>query len=512
MFYFADIWAAFDNTVSRVGPDHPALIRGDVTVSFGALRLLALGEAERLRAAGGLAGDRCVIWAENSVEMAAAILGAAAAGMIPTLVNADAPVSHAVHAVDQVGAAILLTTEDKAGIEVDCAILGLGSGYSKGAPGRGPRTAPGLGGAASIVFTSGSTGLPKGVVQSPANLMWGCHAVGRAVGLSAEDKLVVAIPWAFDYGWGHLLTTFLHGVPQILPDRKGAIALCEAIERHRPTVLPSVPAVMAELVSGLTPIRDIDASSLRLIMNTGSKIPAPQFAQMLEVFPEIEISLNYGLTETYRSATLPLALARVKPGAVGSALPGAALAVLREDGTPAEAGEKGEVVHRGMGVFLGYWGEAERTAQARRPDPLAPDHLPKPAAVFTGDIGWMDDEGHLHIEGRRDRQLKSFGTRVSPDEVEGLIQATGLVDEVAIVGVPHDMVGHQITAMVVPRGDPKAATRALKISARETMSNYMRPMVWHVVDRLPRNPNGKVDYPKILKMAVDLAEARGRQG
>ncbi|MCB1338169.1 MAG: AMP-binding protein [Maritimibacter sp.] len=512
MFYFADIWTAFDQTVARVGRDHPALIRGDVTVSFAALRALALEAAERLRAAGGAAGDRCVIWSENSVEMAAAILGAAAAGMVPVLVNAEAPQSHAIHAVTQVGATLLLTTEDKADVAADCVVLGLGSGLARGRMARGPAQTPAPRDAASIVFTSGSTGLPKGVVQSPANLMWGCHEVGRAVGLRADDRLVVAIPWAFDYGWGHLLTTFLYGVPQILPERKGGIGLCEAIARHRPTVLPSVPAVMAELVSGLTPIRDIDASSLRLVMNTGSKIPAPQFAQMLEVFPEIAISLNYGLTETYRSATLPLALARSKPAAVGAALPGAALAVLRADGTEASAGEKGEVIHRGMGVFLGYWGDGERTLAVRRPDPLAPDHLPRPAAMFTGDIGWMDDEGHLHIEGRRDRQLKSFGTRVSPDEVEGLILATGLVDEVAIVGVPHEMVGHQITAVIVPRGDEKAALRGLKISARETMSNFMRPMVWHVVERLPRNPNGKVDYPKVLAMATALAEARGRPG
>jgi acyl-coenzyme A synthetase/AMP-(fatty) acid ligase len=354
---------------------------------------------------------------------------------------------------------------------------------------------------ASILFTSGSSGPPKGVCQSHENLIWGAGAVAASVGLDPEDRILSAIPWAFDYGWGQLLSTFLRGAAQLIPETRNPFALCTAIERLRPTVLPSVPSLAASLIRGVSPIRDTDLGSIQLITNTGSKIPDGLFAEMLELFPEAEISLNYGLTETYRSASLPAALARSHSGSVGRAVGGAALTVLREDGTEAAPGEVGEIVHRGCGVFLGYWGEPGRTAETRRPDPLwRHDGVESPMAVFTGDLGWRDEEGLLYVKGRRDRQIKSMGVRVSPDEVEELICANGLVAEAAVLSRPHEMMGEMVVAVIAPRRQGEDPVAALKAQARASMSPFMRPMEWNLVEALPRTPSGKVDYPALRRL------------
>ena len=496
----ADLWNRF-SAVSKQMADQPAILQGDHCLSFAELRARATGFAHRLASNGLPPGGRCIIWAENSPQMAIAVLGVLAARMIPTIVNAQAPASHIEHAAGRTGALAVATDPARAeklgfdGIVFDISGLCRGDLPDASAPQRPDPLATEAG---SILFTSGSTGLPKGAAQSHANLIWGADAVGRALGLTHRDRLLGVVPWAFDYGWGQLLSTFLLGAAQVLPDARGPIGTCAAIERHRPTVLPGVPSLYAELIRGISPVRETDLSALRLITNTGSRISDSLFAEINDLLPHVDISLNYGLTETYRSATLPFELARSKPLSVGTALPGAAISVLTEAGTEARAGERGEILHRGAGVFLGYWGDPEKTAEVRRDDPFADAaHLPRPPAVFTGDIGWKDDDGHLYIEGRRDRQIKSMGVRVSPDEIEGLIEATGLVKEIAVIGVPHEIVGQQVVAIAALKGDAKPTLRELKKAARQTMSPYMQPMVWHQVDALPRNVNGKVDYPHL---------------
>ncbi|MCB2115235.1 MAG: AMP-binding protein, partial [Rhodobacteraceae bacterium] len=493
---YPEVWRQFCE-VAAVAPDLPAVLQGDRVLSYGALRAGASAVARHLAAKGAGRGERAVIWAENSPEMATAVLGTLAAGAIPVFVNALAPASHATIAIERTGAravfaeAAALARLGFDGLAIDLSRLPDPSGAADLVPPDTGRTAQDV---ASIVFTSGSTGLPKGVAQSHANLVWGCGAMGRILGLGAGERLLGAIPWAFDYGWGQLLSTFLLGAAHILPTAKGGIGACEAIARHRPTVLPGVPALFADLLRGVAPIRETPTDSIRVITNTGSKIPAGLFEDLLGTFPEARVSLNYGLTETYRSASLPFAQARQFPTSVGFALPGAAISVIDPEGRDCAPGEVGEVIHRGAGVFLGYWGDAEKTAQSLRPDPLhATAGIPPANAVFTGDLGWKDEGGRLYIEGRRDRQIKSMGVRVSPDEIERLIEATGLVKEVAVIGLPHDVVGQQVAAIITPKAPGVETLRALKKSARETMSPYMQPMIWREVDRLPRNPNGKID-------------------
>jgi acyl-coenzyme A synthetase/AMP-(fatty) acid ligase len=209
------------------------------------------------------------------------------------------------------------------------------------------------------------------------------------------------------------------------------------------------------------------------------------------------------LTETQISTLRMPALVCERSTSVGRPFPGVGIAIVDESGRPVSAGEQGEVVHRGDQLCIGYWRDPEATARLLRPDPLSPvECVDRPLAAFSGDLGVLDDEGTLYLQGRRDHQLKPLGVRVSPHEIEELIHRSGLVHEVGVVGRPHDTLGDEICAVVVPRHfSPDFRMRLLRY-ARETMSPYMLPRRVIVVESLPRTGTGKVDY-KALRAEVD---------
>ena len=487
----------------RVAEDRgsaPALVAGQEVLSFSGLYTAACGWADLLALE---PGERVVISGVNSFAFASAVPGIWARGGIPVFVHRDAPASHLAHACQLTGAVRVLAEPERAGlpcIDAEVVPLVLPEG------GQPPSPPPLQSGAepASIVFTSGSTGLPKGVTQSAATLIDGAIRVASVLNFRQGDRILCPIPFSFDYGWGQLLSTLVCGFTLVLPEPQNSFGLCDALARWSPQVLAGVPALFADLVAGLAPIREAPRQSVRLITSTGSKIPAPVFSALLELFPDASIALNYGLTETYRSASLPTALARSHPTSVGHPMPGVDLAVIREDGTRTAPGEQGEIIHRGAGVFLGYWGDAVRTAQTLRPDPLWPhSHIRQPLVVYTGDLGHTDDEGLLYVHGRRDRQMKSMGMRVSPDEIEAILVDHELVAEAAVVARPHDTLGDLIVALIVPKSHLVDAAHTLKVLkgyARSTMSPAMQPRDWRILETLPRMPSRKVDYPSLVRL------------
>lgn len=488
-------WDRFERiAASRCGAT--ALVQGSRRMSFDYLRRAGLQWAARLDVA---PGGRVVVSAANGAAPAAAILGIWRLGAIPVLVHAAAPDRHLAHAARLTDAASVLVDPDRSVPDVDAPVLWT----DRTDAGDLPPPAPRQSGAepASILFTSGSSGPPKGVTQSAATLIDGADRVADLMGYGRGDSILCGVPFAFDYGWGQLLSTFFRGVPLVLPERRDAFGLCEAMASHRPTVLAGVPALFADLLAGMSPIAGTDRGSIRLITSTGSKVPGPVWSALVGTFPDAEIALNYGLTETYRSACLPPSLARAHPGSVGFALPGVDLAIVRPDGTRCVADEEGEIVHRGAGAFLGYWGEPERTAATLRPDPAwTHGGVNSPTVVFTGDLGRMDGAGLLYVHGRRDRQMKSMGVRVAPDEIEALLLESGLLTEVAVAARANDTLGDMIVAFVV-RKEATSDLKALKRHARAVMSPYMQPREWVVLDRLPRLPSGKVDYPTLERQA-----------
>ena len=391
---------------------------------------------------------------EASAETASAILGVWAAGAVAVLVDGEERAPHLEHAIR--------VTQARAGVRasgralpqlsaplewvVSADVAAAADGATDAAPAGGDQPA-------SILFTSGSTGPPKGVTQTHASLMRGCDTVARVLGLDASDRLLCPIPWSFDYGYGQLLSTLLRGVTQVLPANTSPLAVWQAIAERRPSVLPGIPSLFTWLLRGPARPDGIDLSCLRMVTNTGGTIPERVLDGMLELFADARIFLNYGLTETYRTSCLDPSRIRERPGSIGRPIPGVEVEIRREDGSLAEPGEVGEIVQRGGSLFRGYWADPEATDRALRPDPADPA---APRVLFTGDLGRRDEDGFLYFVGRRDHQLKSMGVRVNPSEIEALLDASGLVREVAAFGIPHDLMGHEIWAAVVLREDEPA--------------------------------------------------------
>ena len=204
----------------------------------------------------------------------------------------------------------------------------------------------------------------------------------------------------------------------------------------------------------------------------------------------------YGLTEAFRSTYLPPSEADRRPDSIGRAIPGAEIMVLREDGTPCDADEVGELVHRGPTVGLGYWKDPETTARVYRPNPLRPPGAPdSERVVFSGDLVRRDAEGFIYHVGRRDKMIKSLGFRVSPDEVASIVFASGQVTEVIVTSEPDAIRGELIIAHVVLAEG--ATLDQLKRFCGTEMPRYMQPGRIEVHQTLPRTSSGKHD-PKQL--------------
>ncbi len=492
-----NLWDAFEHTVREV-PERLAIISDSGRFSFSSLAARSTDFRLAYLGAGVKPGDRVLLLMENCFDMAAALVATWGQEAIPALLDGKARKQQLIHAVEKVTPRVLVhKQETPLGIEGRAAVRILNVQQITAAPNSAllppPSTLPTD--PASIVFTSGSTGPAKGVIQSHLNLYDGCRTVYGYLGLRGSDVLLCPVPWSFDYGLGQLLTTLLCGLTHIIPAGNDPFRVCASIEEERPTVLAGIPSLFAYLMGGMSPICSTDISSIRLLTSTGGRVQKNILSLMVDTFDQSNIVLNYGLTETYRSCYLPPHLVRTHADSIGFPIPGVGIEILREDGTPAHPGEEGEIVHRGRFVCLGYWNDEESSARSLRRDPRVPcDVRDGINALYTGDIGCMDEAGFFHFIGRRDRLIKSMGVRVSPGEVEHLLCDSGLLAETAVFGLEHWLTGQEVWAAVVPNQPVAFAIRELEKFARDTMSQYMQPRRYLVLDAMPKTSSGKVDY------------------
>lgn len=498
-------WDAFSRTASRKA-DHAALVTARAEWTFQQWHGRARDYAGAYLEAGVAVGDRVLVHAESSTETAAAIAGVWAVGGIAALIDSGAPRAHVDHAIATISPRLRVCA-DPARVPEDLPVRMLSPDTVTPYHGTGAFPAPAATDPGLIDFTSGSTGKPKAVVHGQDRVLRANRAVAASIGLREDDRLLCPVPWAFSYGSQQLCFSAFMGVTLIAPGASSPFAVCEAIARHRPTVIAGLPALYTFLLRGVSPVRQTDLASVRLLVNTGGAIPRPIVGELLELFGSARLSLNYGLTESYRSSSLPPDLVAEHPDSIGKPIPGVDLVVLREDGTAAKPGEEGEIVHRGDFLALGYWNDPEATARVFRPDPLAAPGTAPSRCLFTGDFGHRGDGGLLYFHGRRDHQIKSNGVRVSPGEVEHLLHESGLVRAAAVFGMPHDLMGHEVWAAVVPKEANPALRSLLDQFSRSVMSSYMQPRRWLIRDSLPQTPNGKTDYPALRVEAARAPSA-----
>ena len=351
---------------------------------------------------------------------------------------------------------------------------------------------------AAILYTSGSTGRPKGVVLSHRNMVAGAKSVASYLGNHAGDTLLAALPLSFDAGFSQLTTAFHVGARVVLLNYLMPRDVLRAIEREGVTGLTAVPPLYIQLAQLEWPAAVND--TLRYFANTGGRMPRETLALLRQRAPKARPFLMYGLTEAFRSTYLPPEEVDRRPDSIGKAIPNADILVLREDGSECAPDEPGELVHRGALVGMGYWNDAEKTAERYRVLPAGVGGreagLPLPeVAVFSGDTVRRDAEGFLYFIGRRDEMIKTSGYRVSPTEVEEVLYATRLLGECAAFGVDHLALGQVIQVVATPPAGAMALdAAALLAECRTRMPAYMVPAgIYAVAGPLPRNPNGKID-------------------
>ncbi|HKQ25271.1 MAG TPA: acyl-CoA ligase (AMP-forming), exosortase A system-associated [Burkholderiales bacterium] len=360
----------------------------------------------------------------------------------------------------------------------------------------------------AILYTSGSTGKPKGVVLSHRNMVAGARSVAQYLQNRPGDRILSALPLSFDAGFSQLTTAFHVGASVTLINYLVPRDIITAVEQERITGLTAVPPLWIQLAQLKWPAAA--RNSLRYIANTGGRMPKATLDALRAALPKTLAFLMYGLTESFRSTYLPPEELDRRPDSIGKAIPNAEVLVVREDGTPCAPGEPGELVHRGALVSLGYWNDAEKTAERFKPAPGQPEGLVMPEiAVWSGDTVRMDEDGFLYFISRRDEMIKTSGYRVSPSEVEEVIYATKLVGEVAALGVPHPVLGQAIVVVATARDGARLDADELLVECRQRLPAFMVPA--RIVTRegnLPRNPNGKIDRKLLAQEQQDLFESK----
>jgi acyl-coenzyme A synthetase/AMP-(fatty) acid ligase len=349
----------------------------------------------------------------------------------------------------------------------------------------------------TILYTSGSTGMPKGVATSQRNVVVGAQIVSSYLENTAEDRILSALPLNFDAGMSQFTTSLRVGATLVLQRSRLPGDLSRALRRHEITGVTGVPPLWALLLRSAKAIEAEPLENLRYIANTGGRIPQTNLDELRRLLEPsgTKIYLMYGLTEAFRSTYLPPEEVERGSTCIGKAIPNTEILVINKEGQECAPDEPGELAHRGPTVAMGYWGNEEATRKAYRPNPLAPPELlDVERVVYSGDTVRRDEEGFLYFIGREDAMIKSQGYRLSPEEVENLLIGSGLVHEACAFGVEDPEVGQLVMAAIsLKNGSENRAVEKIREHVIKNGPPYMVPKEIFVLDELPKTGSGKID-------------------
>lgn len=503
-------------------PGKPALIFQKEVILYSALAADARRFAHALRKAGIGAGERVGIFLEKRPEAAVAIMGAAAADAVFVPINPALRPAQVAHLIKDCGIKLLVTSRARIP-ELEDALANCPSLQrivfvededaplqSKGASSQSLRRFLETGhdgqitwprGAdtdmVGILYTSGSTGEPKGVMLSHRNFVARAKCVSEYLGIVPDDKILHLPHYSFGYGLDQLFNGFYAGATGVLHNYVTPQALMKLMLEERITGLAAVPTALVALTALDWPLEIRE--HLRYIAAAGGRMPESATRSLRCLAPEAGIFLMYGQTETLRSTFLPPSEVDYHPNSMGRAISVAKIYAVRADGTLCGPNEPGELVQTGDTVALGYWNDPERTAQIFRPAPAQTAPGSQPAiGVWSGDIVTYDEDGRFYYVGRQDDLIKTSGYRVSPTEIEDVLYASGLVNNAAVVGVKHADLGQVVIAFVTTPGNGSLDREGLLAYCRRELPGYMLPYQIVHRDALPLNANSKIDRRRLV--------------
>ena len=482
---------------AEVYADTEAVADGQRRVSFAELADLTRHAAAQSVRRGVRPGDRVGIWAPNTLDWVVAALGALSAGAALVPLNTRFKAAEAAWILDRSRVALTFCSPAFLGNDYPAMLAGrenvvvledalwrddITTDESAEIERRFAALSPDDTG--DVIFTSGTTGRPKGVVTTHAQTLRVFETWADVVGLRADDRYLVVNPFFHTFGYkAGIVACLLRGatiVPQPVFD---VPVVLDLIERERITVLPGPPTLYQSILDA--PDRSArDLSSLRLIVTGAAIVPVALIERLRDELDVETVLTAYGLTESTGTVTMcrrgddPTTIATTS----GRAIPDTEVRVVDADGDAVAVGEPGEVVVRGYNVMAGYFEDPEATAETVDAD----------GWLHTGDIGVLDVHGNLRITDRLKDMYVVGGFNAYPAEVEQMIATYPGVADCAVIGVPDERLGEVGKAFVVARPGVTLDSADLLAWCREQMANYKAPRTVEVVDVLPRNASGKV--------------------
>jgi long-chain acyl-CoA synthetase len=430
------------------------------------------------------AGDVVAVMLRNRVEFvvvmfAAWRLGAAVTPVNPSLTEAE------VHRQLEASRAQLLVLEDGVSVPDRVATLAVGKLFSKG-PGWDdvPRVDPSA--LALLIFTSGTTGVPKGVMLDHANLGAMAQMGRQALEVGPADRCLLILPLFHVNGIVvSVLIPLLAGACVIIAERFEAAAFFDLLEAARPTFFSAVPTIYAMLAALPAEVKP-DTSSVRFAICGAAPASAELLARFESRygFPLIE---GYGLSEATCASTVNPVSGERRAGTVGKAFPGQHIRIVDPDGYLAPTGVDGEVIIAGPTVMRGYLGRPDETAR-----------VIVDGWLHTGDIGHLDTDGYLTLVGRSKDMIIRGGENVYPKEIEDVLTSDPTVLDAAVIGVPDTKWGETVTAYVQPRPGHTIDPEALQALCTRKLAGYKRPTSIIVTAGIPKNAVGKTNKAPLL--------------
>jgi long-chain acyl-CoA synthetase len=508
-----------ENSASRF-PEKPAIWDQEHWTSYGEIERSSNRLAHYLLESGIERGDRIALLIENSVYYAIAYNAALKCGAIAVPLNTGSTPGHLSHFLRDSGAKAVITSRKSANplltvlrqgeLAVDIEVITDESDDFRSAIGDSHRLTslqealsnqtdePPMTGTidvdpATIIYTSGTTSRPKGVVLSHRNLVANTHSIVSYLDLSSQDRILVVLPFTYVYGKSLLNTHFCVGGSVIIENRTMySQSVVETLERMQPTGFAGVPATFLFLLKK-SGISTANLSSLRYITQAGGPLAPFLQKEVARIFSPARLFVMYGTTEAAPRLTyLEPDKIEAKSGSVGRPIPNVDVHIEDENGSEAPRGQVGEIVARGSNIMLGYWNHPEATAKALRN-----------GVYHTGDLGVMDEDGYIFVVGRTSDIIKAGGHRVSATEVESIILEIEGVLEVLVTGVPDETSGEAIKALIVPKESGMLSLMEVRQALKARLPSHMNPRYIEFVDALPKNGSGKVQRHQNMDRTVN---------
>jgi len=330
-------------------------------------------------------------------------------------------------------------------------------------------------------------------MTSHFNMLAVSKSIIQYLGNNSDDIILNVLPLSFGYGLYQVIPSVMYGGTVILESSfMFPVKILQRMEKEKATGFPMVPTIFA-LLFNLKNIEKYDLSSLRYLTNAGAALSAERILKLKSIVPNAKIFSMYGLTECQRVSYLKPDEVEIRPSSVGKAIPNCEVILLNEKGEEVGVGEVGELVVRGSNVMRGYWNAPELTKKTFRDGKVPGEKL-----LYSGDLFKKDEEGYLYFVSRKDDIIKTKGEKVSPKEVEHVINSfDGIIDN-AVIPVPDQILGNAIKAFVVKKKESNITDKEILKFCSERLEPFMIPKYVEFIEQLPKSINGKINKKVLI--------------